>query len=395
MAIIILIMKKIILMVTTLGILCGSSCTTQPKDNANGLPVANFEQEHPRKDLLVSENAEVEYVRLETSDDVLLDGYANLYLSVTDRFIVTSNQEEGRIFIFDRQGKHLHNFNRKGNGPGEFLIAVKVRVDDKAEEIFVLDFHNKVFVYTLDGKFKRSFDIPKDMNAEGFCNYDDEWLLAYDSYNLDREGLPCSEQPFFLLSKKDGQVKRIPITAKDRIGPRIYFGTGAMMVLFNNIYKNGDEFILSELGNDTIFMLKKGEISPLLVRTPGSKDKNVRSIMCAPLKLGDYIGLSEAPKKLAIDTELKTKHITLNLKTGESCTLALKDDVNFMEPTDIRHSNEWIDAPKNHIIWMPHTDHLFQWKEEGKLKGKLAEMTDIMAEDDNPLLIIYKFNKQK
>ena len=142
-------------------------------------------------------------------------------------------------------------------------------------------------------------------------------------------------------------------------------------------------------------MLKQGEISPLLVRTPGSKDKNVRSIMCAPLKLGDYIGLSEAPKKLAIDTELKNKHITLNLKTGESCTLALKDDVNFMEPTDIRHSNEWIDAPKDHIIWMPHTHHLFQWKEEGKLKGKLAEMTDMMAEDDNPILIIYKFNKQK
>lgn len=77
-------MKKIILMVTTLGILCVSSCTTQPKDNVNGLPVANFEQEHPNKDLLISENAEVEYVRLETNNDVLLDGYANLYLSVTD-----------------------------------------------------------------------------------------------------------------------------------------------------------------------------------------------------------------------------------------------------------------------------------------------------------------------
>ena len=345
---------------------------------------------------MVSENAEVEYVRLETSDDVLLDGYANLYLSVTDRFIVTSNQKEGRIFVFDRQGKHLHNFNRKGNGPEEFLIAVKVRVDDKAEEIFVLDFHNKVFVYTLDGKFKRSFDIPKDMNAEGFCNYDDEWLLAYDSYNLDREGLPCSEQPFFLLSKKDGQVKRIPITAKDRIGPRIYFEQngqkGVMTVSLNYIYKNGDEFVLSELGNDTVFVLKKGEVSPLVVRTPGSKEKDVRSMMCAPLRLGGYVGVSEAPKKLSLEsTKFATKDVYLNLKTGESCELGLKDDVNFMEPTGIRHCNERVEAPKNHILWMPDTDKLFQWKEEGKLTGKLAEMVAEMTEDDNPVLIIYKF----
>ena len=33
-----------------------------------------------------------------------------------------------------------------------------------------------------------------------------------------------------------------------------------------------------------------------------------------------------------------------------------------------------------------------QLKEEGKLKGKLAEMLEDMSEDDNPILIIYKFH---
>jgi hypothetical protein len=165
-----------------------------------------------------------------------------------------------------------------------------------------------------------------------------------------------------------------------------------MSVSFNYIYKNGDEFVLGELGNDTVFMLKKGEVSPLLVRTPGSKDKDVRSMMCAPLKLGDYIGVAEAPKSLSLgNTKFATKDVFLNLKTGEKCILSLKDDVNFVEPTGIRHSNERVEAPKNHILWMPNTDRLFQWKEEGKLKGKLAEMLDDMVEDDNPILIIYKF----
>ena len=380
-----------------LCMMCSSACTTQQKENSGPLLVVDFEKEYPEKDLLVSEHADVEYVRLETSDEVLLDGIATLYLSVTDRYIVTNNMQEGRIFVFNRQGKHLYNFMKKGSSGEEFVFAKVVRVDDKAEEIFVLDVRNKVLVYTLDGKFKRVLDIPRDMMADDLWNYDDEWLLSYDSYNLDRGDLPCNEQPFFLLSKKDGSVKRVPVTAKDRIGPRIYFERngqkGVMTVSLNYIYKNGDEFALGELGNDTVFMLKQGEVSPLLVRTPGSKDKEVRSMMAVPLKLGDYIGVAEAPKKLSVEnTKFVTKDAFLNLKTGEICVLSLKDDVNFVEPTGIRHSNERVEAPKNHILSMPNTDKLFQWKEEGKLKGKLAEMVENMNEDDNPILIIYKFH---
>ena len=376
-------------------LICSYACTSQTQ-STTGIPVVDFEKEYPQKDLLVSENADVEYVRLETTDEVLLDGLAGLYLSVTDRYIVTNNSKEGRIFVFNRQGKHLYNFMRKGNSGEEFMYAKKVRVDDKAEEIFVLDARNKVLVYTLDGKFKRVLDLPKDMRADDLWNYDNEWLLSYDNYNLDREGLTCAEQPFFLISKKDGQVKRIGVNAKDRIGPRIYFEKngqrGVMAVSMNYIYKNGDEFVLSELGNDTVFMLKNDEISPVLVRTPGSKDKDVRSMMSVPLKLGDYIEVVEAPKELKMESgKIETKSVYLNLKTGECFDLNLKDDVNFVEPSAVR-SSEYVEAPKNHILSMPNTDRLFRWKEEGKLKGKLAEMVDEMKEDDNPILIIYKFH---
>ena len=388
-------MNKTNIFLLACWLICSYACTSQPQ-STTGIPVVDFEKEYPQKDLLVSENADVEYVRLETTDEVLLDGLAGLYLSVTDRYIVTNNSKEGRIFVFNRQGKHLYNFMRKGNSGEEFMYAKKVRVDDKAEEIFVLDARNKVLVYTLDGKFKRVLDLPKDMRADDLWNYDDEWLLSYDNYNLDREGLTCAEQPFFLISKKDGQVKRIGVNAKDRIGPRIYFEKngqrGVMAVSMNYIYKNGDEFVLSELGNDTVFMLKNGEISPLLVRTPGSKDKDVRSMMSAPLKLGDYIEVVEAPKELKMESgKIETKSVYLNLKTGECFDLNLKDDVSFVEPSAVR-SSEYVEAPKNHILSMPNTDRLFRWKEEGKLKGKLAEMVDEMKEDDNPILIIYKFH---
>lgn len=383
--------------ILSICMICGSACSNQTSNHNGSIPIVDLEKEYPEKDLLVSENAEIEYIRMETSDEILLDGIAGLHLSVTNQYITTCNSREGRIFVFNREGKHLHNFNKKGNSGEEYVYPLVVRIDDKAKEIFVLDIRKKVMVYTLDGKFKRVLNLPEEMTTNELWNYNDEWLLAYDSYNLD-QNKPCTEQPFFFLSKKDGSVKRLGLTALDRSGNRVYSEQNGekfvFQIGFTNIYKNGDEFILTELGGDTIYTLKQGEVSPLLVRSPGSKAKEVRSIMSTLFKLGDYITISETPKDFKFTTggmKIETNDVSYNLKTGEGCILSLKDDINFTEPTEIRHSNGWVEALKDHILWMPNTDKLFKWKEEGKLKGKLAEMVENMTEDDNPILIIYKF----
>lgn len=381
----------------SLCMICGSACNNQSNENTESIPVLDLGKEYPEKDWLVSEHADLEYIRMETSDEVLIDGLASLHLSVTDQHITTCNSREGRIFVFSRQGKHLHNFNKKGNSGEEYVYPLVVRIDDKAKEIFVLDIRKKVMVYTLDGKFKRVLNLSDNIATNELWSYDDEWLLAYDNYNLD-QNMPCAEQPFFFLSKKDGNVKRIGLTASDRTGNRVYSEQNGekfvFQISFTNIYKNGDEFVLSELGSDTIYTLKQGEVSPLIVRSPGSKAKEVRSIMSTLFKLGDYITISETPKDFKFTTggmKIETNDVSYNLKTGEGCILSLKDDINFTEPTEIRHSNGWVEALKDHILWMPNTDKLFKWKEEGKLKGKLAEMVENMTEDDNPILIIYKF----
>ena len=383
--------------ILSICMICGSACSNQTSNHNGSIPIVDLEKEYPEKDLLVSENAEIEYIRMETSDEILLDGIAGLHLSVTNQYITTCNSREGRIFVFNREGKHLHNFNKKGNSGEEYVYPLVVRIDDKAKEIFVLDIRKKVMVYTLDGKFKRVLNLSDDIATNELWSYDDDWLLAYDNYNLD-QNMPCAEQPFFFLSKKDGSVKRLGLTALDRSGNRVYSEQNGekfvFQIGFTNIYKNGDEFILTELGGDTIYTLRQGETKPLLVRTPGSKAKETRSIMSTLFKLGDYITISETPKDFKFTTggmKIETNDVRYNLKTGEGCILSLKDDINFTEPTEIRHSNGWVETLKDHILWMPNTDKLFKWKEEGKLKGKLAEMVENMTEDDNPILIIYKF----
>ena len=71
-------MKKTFICLMALCLMGFSACTNQQKESNGPLPVADFEKEYPEKDLLVSEHADVEYVRLETTDEVLLDAGANL-----------------------------------------------------------------------------------------------------------------------------------------------------------------------------------------------------------------------------------------------------------------------------------------------------------------------------
>ena len=117
----------------SLCMICGSACNNQSNENTESIPVLDLGKEYPEKDLMVSEHADMEYVRLETSDDVLIDGIASLYLSVTDQHITTCNSREGRIFVFNREGKHLHNFNKKGNSGEEYVYPLVVRIHDIAK----------------------------------------------------------------------------------------------------------------------------------------------------------------------------------------------------------------------------------------------------------------------
>ena len=49
-------MSKLLTFVVALCMICSSACTTQQKENTGSLPVADFDKEHPAKDLLVSEH---------------------------------------------------------------------------------------------------------------------------------------------------------------------------------------------------------------------------------------------------------------------------------------------------------------------------------------------------
>ena len=386
-------MKKTMLMAMVLLACLGALAQNKTGKNVPEVDVTQAKRFAPLK---VSEKATVEFIPLETNADFLLDRVAGALINVTENYIVTVNITEGKLFVFSRQGKALHTFCRKGQGPEEFVYPIAVRVDEKSKEIFVLDYQ-KVQVYSLTGKYKRSLNIPENVKIGSIFNYDDKHLICYDNHNLDRQGEKVTEQPFFLFSKKDGKITRIPLTIQNRIGQSMYIERDGkkMVVTMNNIapmVKNGDEVVLSDMGSDVVYLYKKGKVTPLLKRNPGTMDFNPRSAMGVVMKLGDIVWLREVKKEVK-GPRPDINMLTYDVATGEVNNLVLWDDVNFTNPYSVQSRNERQELPYNCTAANFQPDYLKKLNEQGHLTGRLKELAEEMLEDDNPLLILYKLKE--
>jgi len=386
-------MKKTMLMAMVLLACLGALAQNKTGKNVPEVDVTQAKRFAPLK---VSEKATVEFIPLETLADFLRDRVAGALINVTENYIVTVNITEGKLFVFSRQGKALHTFCRKGQGPEEFVYPIAVRVDEKSKEIFVLDYQ-KVQVYSLTGKYKRSLNIPENVKIGSMFNYDDKHLICYDNHNLDRQGEKVTEQPFFLFSKKDGKITRIPLTIQNRIGQSMYIERDGkkMVVTMNNIapmVKNGDEVVLSDMGSDVVYLYKKGKVTPLLKRNPGTMDFNPRSAMGVVMKLGDIVWLREVKKEVK-GPRPDINMLTYDVATGEVNNLVLWDDVNFTNPYSVQSRNERQELPYNCTAANFQPDYLKKLNEQGRLTGRLKELAEEMLEDDNPLLILYKLKE--
>jgi DNA-binding beta-propeller fold protein YncE len=70
-------------------------------------------------------------------------------------FYVSDGYGNSRVVKFDRSGRFLFAWGKKGSGPGEFNLPHQVRLDSKGD-VYVADRENKrIQVFTPDGKFVR------------------------------------------------------------------------------------------------------------------------------------------------------------------------------------------------------------------------------------------------
>lgn len=243
----------------------------------------------PKKELILQDFMDVEYIALETKDDFLNSGWVQ---AIGKKIILVLGRDRGDIFVYDRKGKALRKINRKGQGGEEYVSCFNITLDEDRNEMFINDIHSKkILVYDLYGKFKRSFKHKEGGGSLFYTdvfNYDKENLICYDQYS--------KEIPFVLISKQDGSISKdikIPFEKKILLQQQTTEGEMVYTVSpgpYRSIIIFKDNWMLSELSSDTVYtLLPDHSLRPSLVRTPPIQSMNPGVFLVLRLLSDRYI----------------------------------------------------------------------------------------------------------
>ncbi len=108
-----------------------------------------------KEDLTIGEKEESEEYMFSRMESLDVDDEGNIYVL---------DSKESHVKVFDKDGKYVRTFCRKGQGPGEMQRALNVVVTLQ-REIMVNDWRSRRLLYfTLDGKFLREVSGAKMFN---------------------------------------------------------------------------------------------------------------------------------------------------------------------------------------------------------------------------------------
>ena len=388
--------------ILSITLLITAGCGNKKKQDINNkvdeiITVDVTKTDYPKKELILQDIMDVEYLALETNNDFLNQGEMQ---DIGEKYILVKNKtRDGNIFIYDRNGKAIRKINRKGQGPEEYTDASRITLDESNDEMFVNDL-SKIIVYDLHGNFKRSFNHKDDKeNGSLFYteifNYDKDNLICYDMFN--------KEISFVLISKQDGSItKEIKIPFQEKKDARATKNEGKMTYItgpakFSNIIPHKGNFLLLEISSDTVFtLLPDFSLRPFIVRTPPVNSMDPEVFLIFGVMTDRYYFMETIKNVYDWNTGKgfpKTRMMYDNQEKGFfNCYVYVgdyTDKVVVIEDMSVTKSvNHEIDS------WHKLEAHeLVEAYKNGELKGKLKEIASILKEDDNPVIMLLKHKK--
>lgn len=363
------------------------------QSSTNDLPIIDISKKYPSKEKILQDMADIEYVALETTDDVLLSGRPILS-AVSDKYILV-HETLGDIFLFDRKGKIYSHFNHKGPSSQEYawIGNAGTILDEKNEEIFVCA--QSIQVYSLKGEYKRTLPLNTMDNELKVFNFDDNALLVYNGVIADpARQEKFKKNPYSLLSKKDGSI----ISTVDIHLPQRY--SNRTIKTENNKPKNillyythstcyGQDFMIADISSDTLYLLTQNKkLTPILTRTPSVHLSTEPRVVWATFLTTDkfiQIGL------ITLDFNSKGAKIpilTYEVETGQISKMTIIDKEYGME----KWNPEVFPAiAKNMSAELYQASSIREKLKKNILKGNFEKFARTIDENDNPIIRIIKF----
>lgn len=387
---------KTLIFIETIFLLVMTSCGSDNTSTDGFITVDVTKSSYsPKKELVLQDFMDVEYIPLETNDEFVNHGNVQ---AVGEKYIIVTNyRNDGDIFVYNRKGKAIRKINRKGQGAEEYTYCSGVTLDEDNNEMFIDDhFIKKVFVYDLEGNFKRSF---KQKNDGGSRSYD-------DIFNFDKENLICydelnNEIPFLLVSKQDGNItKEIKVPFKEK---KLFFqilrqkeGTRAAGPgLYSRIIPYNNNWILIEPSSDTIYTLMPDcSLRPFIAKTPPVHTMNPEFYLILRL-ISDRYYFMESVKNV----------YDFRKREGFPRTYFMYDTQEKDFFSYIIYNGDYSYKKELYMImFIPINAKGELWAtidafelcrdyEKGKLKGKLKDIAAKLGEDDNRVIMLVKPKK--
>lgn len=366
---------------------------TQPNTD-NDLITLDVHATYPKKELILQDFMDVEYIPLETTDEFITQGGV---MAVGDKYLIVRNWvNDGNIFIFDRHtGKGIRKINRKGQGAEEYGYINSIILSEEKNELFVNSSQSeKVFVYDLLGNFKRSFPHTEGTSCMDVFNFDQDHLIRYDmSAYYDEEKGNRKQPNHAIISKQDGAITReIAIPFDKYKAPVVKTGDNMAVASVPSITPYHDNFLLAEASSDTVYhyITKENNLVPFLAKTP-SVDTDMFLVMGTMTERYYFMhsmkGTFDFDKRrgfpttpLMYDTEEKRFYeaTVLNGDFTEKRTLNMTSRPinNKIATFDCLAAPQLVEA----------------YEKEG-LKGKLKEIAAGLDEEANPVIMLITYKK--
>lgn len=382
-----------------------------------GLITVDVSKSYPKKELILQDFMDVEYIPLETTEEFITLGY--LQAIGKDVMVLRDKMAaNGNIYLFDRKGKALKKMNRRGQSHEEYLTTNGIYLDEENGELFVGNVPRRnVLAYDLSGNFKRSFVFKEggDENTKSWVyyksmrNFDRDHFICQDassgrSFNGEREDLE-PRNLFFIVSKQDGTVtKEIEIPFEKKVSQVLFAEKGIGVVNNPCIIPYQDGWLLTEPSADTIYTYSSAhELKPFIVRTPSIQSMNQEIFLFPGVVTDRYCFMQAVKKELneaMMDTyyRLMRTELVYDRQAGETFEYVLFND-DFMDKKPIANLVDEIfdltvfNNDEIAFAWRIEAPEIVEAYEAGRLKGKLKEIAAGMHEEDNPVLMLAKYKR--
>ena len=391
-------MKQVntVLTVILLVVLTGCGRNKQSNDD---LIIVDVSKSYPKKELILQDFMNVEYVALETTDEFLTQG---LVQDVGKEYLlVTNRNNDGDIFIFDRQtGKGLKKINRRGQGAEEYARINEIILDESNDEIFVKSPGNKILVYDLNGEFKRCLNLGRDISS--IFDYDKHNLICYDMSDYHNKGKDRNKSYHILISKQDGSITRkISIPFDEVKSPVARDGEAWAVPVPTAVYQivpDHTNWVLMETSSDTIYhyLPDANTTIPLIVRTPSIHSMDPPEVFLIPTAFTDrYYFMSLLKAEFNFETGRGFPISGLMYDRLENSLFIPKIyNGDYTSKREVDMTSRPLD-PEFVIGQSLQAHELAEAYGRGVLKGKLKEIAAKLDEESNPVIMLIKHKKNK